>query len=646
MAVTFTADELTILRPRKAIPLLAWAERYRYLDARIAAEPGPWRADRVPYMRGPHEAFSDAAVEQITFLSSTQVGKTTFIENVLAYTFDQRPRPTLMVMARQDDALDFSKDRLQPLFSCCPVLRGRTLGGKGNLASDITKRVYRLPNMIFRLASAESPAALSSWPCGVVCMDEVSKYRIGTHGKGTDPVELARERTRTFPDRKIIITSTPEADADLIMIEFERSDAHYYHVPCPHCGAYQVLEWEQLKYTADPDARKRLMKERKGAAELAWYECAHCQARIDDIHKPEMLRRGVWARRTLLADGTYRDAPIPAGLGKARPGTGLALEPWTRHVGFFIWAAYSPWLTFAEIAAQYLESKGDREKYKIFVTLWLARPWQEKGESVAASVVTSCIDADTQRGTVPEAAVVLTAMFDLHDRHIPFVVRGWSADVSSWLVWHGVLPRPGGRGSPLDEIVEPIRTTLFGGRAIALLGIDARWDTEQVYIYVSKHPRQCAAVMGAKPATAPSIKPFPIERLPDGKPYRRGGITYQINPGYWSQVLFDHMATPRGAPGEWRCYGDVANDSVYLDEVANQQGLRRIVGGREVITWGPKDGKKGDHYHDCEKGAMALARSERVALLRRTVRAPAAPAAQPRPGGPWLDGKRGNWLGK
>ena len=41
------------------------------------------------------------------------------------------------------------------------------------------------------------------------------------------------------------------------------------------------------------------------------------------------------------------------------------------------------------------------------------------------------------------------------------------------------------------------------------------------------------------------------------------------------------------------------------------------------MTWGPKDRKKGDHFHDCEKGALALARSERIALLRRTRKAPA-----------------------
>ncbi|MHC4251614.1 MAG: terminase gpA endonuclease subunit, partial [Planctomycetota bacterium] len=576
MSVRLSPSEVAVLRPRKVLPLLEWAERNRWLDAKIAAEPGPWRVARTPYMRGPHEAFSDPGVEQITILSSTQVAKTTFIENVLAYTFDQRPRPALMVMARQDDALDFSKDRLQPLFQSCPSLRSLRdvrIGGRGNRASDITKRVYRLPSMTFRLASAESPAALSSWPCGVICMDEVSKYRIAARGKGTDPVELARERTRTFPDRKIVVTSTPEADADLIMIEFERSDARYYHVPCPHCDSYQAFEWENLKYVQCPESRKRLVRERAGAPELAWYECAYCYGRIDDIHKPEMLKAGVWARRELLEDGTYRDAEISAAVGKARAGS--ALEPWTRHTGFFLWAAYSPWLTFAEIAAQYLESKGDLEKHKIFTTLWLARPWQERGESVPASVVTSCIDGEAARASVPEQAVVLTAMFDLHKDHVPFVVRAWAPDVSSWLVWHGVLPRPGGAGSPLDPVIDPVRTRLYDGRAIALLGIDARWDTEQAYIYVSKHPRQCCAVMGANTRTAAPIVPRPIQRLPNGKPFARGGILYHVNPGYWSRTLFNHMGVPRGDPGEWRCYGETAEDPVYLAEVANQHGLRR-----------------------------------------------------------------------
>ena len=636
--IEFTPAELAVLRPRRPISLLEWAERYRVLDGKIAAEPGPWRVDRVPYMRGPHEAFSDPAVEQITMLTSTQVGKTTFLENVLAYTFDRRPRPALMVMPRTDDAEDFSKDRLQPLLACCPSLRGLRdvgVGGRGNRASDITKRVYRLPNMIFRLASAESPAALSSWPCGVICMGEVSKFRSSSRGHGTDPVELARERTRTFPDRKIVLTSTPEANGDLILVEFGRSDARYYHVPCPHCGRYQVLEWERLRWPKDAAARERIVSERDGAAELAWYECASCGERIDDVHKPEMLRRGVWARRVPTDDGGLADADI-------RPGavSGTALEPWTRHVGFFVWGAYSPWLTFAEIAAQYLVSKGYIAKHKTFVTLWLARPWQERAEALPASAVAACIDPEREQGTVPERAVAMTAMFDLHDRHVPFVVRAWAPDASSSLVRHGVTPRPGGRGSPLDDIVEPVRARLFGGRARDLLGIDARWDTESVYRYVSKHPRQCVAVMGAKPTGAPPIIGRPIERLPDGRPFRRGAIVYHINPGYWSQTLFDHMRTPRGAAGEWRCYGAAGEDALYMAEVANQHGVTRTRGGREVLSWTRRDQQVGDHYHDVEKCALALARSERVALLRRTTAE--AGAQQP----PRRTHGRGNWLGE
>jgi phage terminase large subunit GpA-like protein len=617
--VKFSEEELAILRPRRPLSLLEWAERNRRLSEKTSFSPGPWRVSRTPYMRGPHEAFSDSAVQQITLLTSTQVAKTTFVENVLAYTFDQRPRPTLMVMPRDKDADDFSKDRLQPLFKCCPSLRGlgdSLVGSRGNRTADITKRVYRLPRMNLRFATSNSPAALSSWPCGVICMDEVSKYKVARSGKATDPVALAIERTRTFPDRKIVVTSTPEADGDLIMIEFENSDARYFHVPCPHCGVYQVLEWEQLKYTDNIEERKRLVQEREGAAELAWYECAHCGERIDDVHKSEMLRKGVWARRVQVDEKTLKDAEVPPDF------KGTSLEPWTRHTGFFLWAAYSPWLTFAEIAAQYLESKGNLHKYSIFVTLWLARPWQEEGEAIAASVVTACIDNELAAFTVPEWAVVLTAMFDLHKRHIPFVIRAWGPDVSSSLVWHGVLPRPGGVGSPLDEVIDPVRSRLYDGHAIALLGIDARWDTEQVYIYAAKHPRQVCAVMGANSSAAPPIVPRTIQRLPGGKPDPRGGVLYHINPGYWTRTLYDHMAAPKGAPGEWRCYGDVAEDPVYLEEVANQHGVKSMVRGRAVVTWGPKNAKKGDHFHDCEKGALALARSNKIALLRRTKKAP------------------------
>ncbi len=52
-----TADEIYAraagrgARPDPVLSIAEWADRYRTLSQRAAAEPGPWRTDRTPYLR-------------------------------------------------------------------------------------------------------------------------------------------------------------------------------------------------------------------------------------------------------------------------------------------------------------------------------------------------------------------------------------------------------------------------------------------------------------------------------------------------------------------------------------------------------------------------------------------------------------------
>ena len=52
----------------------------------------------------------------------------------------------------------------------------------------------------------------------------------------------------------------------------------------------------------------------------------------------------------------------------------------TRHKGFWINSLYSPWLTWSDIAAEFLKSKDYIELLMNFVNSWLAEVWEEKIE--------------------------------------------------------------------------------------------------------------------------------------------------------------------------------------------------------------------------------------------------------------------------
>ena len=45
------------LKPDPLLTVSEWADRYRVLSQRASSEPGRWRTERTPYLRGPWTAF-------------------------------------------------------------------------------------------------------------------------------------------------------------------------------------------------------------------------------------------------------------------------------------------------------------------------------------------------------------------------------------------------------------------------------------------------------------------------------------------------------------------------------------------------------------------------------------------------------------
>ena len=66
---------LDVLRPPPELTISDWADQNRQLSSEASAEPGQWRTSRAEYQRGIMEAISDAGVERVVIMSSSQVGK-------------------------------------------------------------------------------------------------------------------------------------------------------------------------------------------------------------------------------------------------------------------------------------------------------------------------------------------------------------------------------------------------------------------------------------------------------------------------------------------------------------------------------------------------------------------------------------------
>ena len=185
------------------------------------------------------------------------------------------PGPTLMLMPTDDTVERNSKVRIDPMISHCEELSKR-VGAKKSRDGDNTIKQKRFPGGVLYMGCSNSPAVLKSIPVRYIMLDEVDKYPSDLAGQGAAD-KLAKVRTRTFPNRKIYYVSTPTVEgSSLIQRKFLETDQNYFEVPCPHCGGYQRLIFEQLKWEAGKEAEVK-------------YQCIHCKDLIDESYKTEML---------------------------------------------------------------------------------------------------------------------------------------------------------------------------------------------------------------------------------------------------------------------------------------------------------------------------------------------------------------------
>jgi len=239
-----------IAKPPPILTVSEWADQKRRLSSESSAEAGQWRTSRAPYQKGIMDALNESNVHSVVVMSSAQVGKTELILNVLGFHIDYDPSPILVIQPTLEMAESFSKDRLAPMIRDTKALRGKVKDAKSR-DSNNTLLHKKFPGGHISLAGANSPASLASRPIRIVLCDEVDRYPTSAGSEG-DPVNLARKRTATFYNKKVILASTPTLkNASRIEAAYEETDKRRYHVPCPDCGQFQHLKWKQIKWDKD-----------------------------------------------------------------------------------------------------------------------------------------------------------------------------------------------------------------------------------------------------------------------------------------------------------------------------------------------------------------------------------------------------------
>jgi phage terminase large subunit GpA-like protein len=604
------------------ITVSQWSDKNRILNSKTSSEPGQWRTSRTPYLKGPMDAFSDPLIEEITIMAASQIGKTEAIHNMLGYAIDQDPGPALYVMPRENDAKSMSYNRVKPMMESSPAL-SRHLP---QLSDDVTKLEYNLDHMMLTFVGANSPAALAARPIRYVLFDEVDKFPKFS-GKEADPIKLGTERTKTFWNKKIIKVSTPTTKHGYIFREYEKSSKLKFYVPCPYCSAYQVLVFDQIKWPENESRSENIRMKN-----LAWYECIKCKQKIFSKDKQKILSNGLWA---------------PDGSEITSTGKIKYEIPKAPHAGFWISALYSPWLSWSDIAAEFLNSKDYPELLMNFVNSWLAEIWEEKTEETKPEMLAARADI-YEEGVVPNGVVVLTAGVDVQKDHFYLVIRGWGYQEESWLI--RVC-----RVESWEEVESILFLTHYSNNnkslkfPVMMACIDSAYRTDEVYEFCRKWKDKSRSIKGHDHlAGAPYTISYIDRTIYGGKAIKGGLKLWHIDTSHYKDKITRMVQSEPGDPAQWHLFKGISNR--YLKQFCSENKILIVnkKTGRTHEEWRLITQGRPNHYLDAEVYAAAAADMLRVSSMRKgmqpLVYRPKKSTESKKKSSSWIRQSKGKWL--
>lgn len=463
------------LQPDPLLTVSEWADRYRILSPKSAAEPGRWRTDRTPYLREIMDCLSTISpVQRVVLMKGSQIGGSETLCNAIGYVIHMAPGPMMAVSPTVEMAKRNSRQRIDPQIEEVPELRARVAPARSRDSGN-TVLSKEFPGGVLVMTGANSAVGLRSMPARYLLMDEVDGYPGDVDGEG-DPILLAERRSATFARRrKIFLVSTPtQKSTSRIEREFLNSDQRYYFVPCPHCGHYQRLEMTQLRWP-------------EGKPDEVVYECESCEAGIGEHHKTQMLLKGEW-RPTADSDSVTR--------------------------GYHLSSLYSPvgWFSWAE-AARLSEAANDNpELMKGFVNTVLGESFEEEFEAPEWERLYERREHYPQ-GMIPVGGLFLTAGVDVQKDRIECEVVAWGRHKASWSVDYFILAGNTAESSvwkQLDAVLAKDFPHSQGGTLpIRVMAIDSGYATQEVYSWVKQHPQAIWGGAGARasqPRTVVAVK--------------------------------------------------------------------------------------------------------------------------------------------
>jgi len=578
------------LKPDPMLLVSEWADQFRVLSPKSAAEPGRWRTQRTPYLQEIMDCLSvSSPVQRVVFMKGAQVGGTEAGNNWIGYVIHMAPGPMMAVSPTVEMAKRNSRQRIDPQLEDVPELRARVAPARSRDSGN-TVLSKEFPGGVLVMTGANSAVGLRSMPARYLFMDEVDGYPGDVEGEG-DPILLAERRSATFARRrKVLLVSTPTIKStSRIQREFENSDQRYFYVPCPSCGHSQPLRFAQLRWE-------------EGKPENAQYCCEDCDYLISEHQKTEMLNQGYW-QATAEGDGQTQ--------------------------GYHLSSLYSPvgWFSWEDAARIFEGAQQNPDLMKGFVNTVLGESYEEEFEAPEWERLYERRESYTI-GVVPEGGLFLTAGVDVQRDRLECEIVAWGRSKESWSIDYLVLD--GDTALPdvwkkLDRVLSKDWPHALGSSLpIRVMCVDSGYATQDVYGWVRNYPQAVWGGAGARasqPRSVVAIKGRDTETAliqnvskADTGGKRRGLRVWNVSGPVAKVELYRWLKLPRPTDEE-RASGELFSPGTchfpqygeeYFKQLTAERRIIRLHKGFPKATW-EKDPTRNNEALDCRVYARAAA---------------------------------------
>jgi phage terminase large subunit GpA-like protein len=381
------------------------------------------------------------------FLGPVQSGKSWIADMIVFFAMALWKIEGMVIYCNDKTARKVFKRRIRPMITGNAVLRKLWSGKDDDLAIDN----LQLKHCFWGIGSAGNRNDIASFPGGCIVWSEVSKAEVPKDKEKSYDIMseiVGRQEAYSPFRRKIILETSPNIKGDPMYSEVFKSGTGILvpHVPCPHCGEYQVLTDSQIKLrkigAEEPDhdpIRIRIEKEN-----AVFYECLRCRREITENHRPKIFEKVVWAMpeieervndrytfrqeaEKILKDGT---------IIKHREKMLVPCYNWNRLViyDFYFW----------ECLARFFESKRTQDKRHIYLNNDMARFYYPKSEKMSSNILEiKAMQSDYfmlgENAYVPKEVVFIVCSMDTQDDGVWYVFQGYGANCESWILRYGFI---------------------------------------------------------------------------------------------------------------------------------------------------------------------------------------------------------------